>query len=83
MTVFSQEAVSTEHGVPIEDITIEDINITAGSKKGEGFVCEIAAVKFKATFQGLTLEKNYIAKYAPEGPKGDFIKEVINTHLIC
>ena len=46
-------------------------------------MCEIAAVKFKATFQGQTLEKNYIAKYAPEGPKGDFIKEVINTHLIC
>ena len=76
MNVCLQEAVSTEHGVPIEDITIEDINITAGSKKGEGFVCEIAAVKFKATFQGQTLDKNYIAKYAPDGAKGDFIRKV-------
>ena len=40
-------------------------------------MCEIAAVNFKAKFQGQTLDMNYIAKYAPEGSKGDFIKEVI------
>ena len=72
-----KSAVSTEHGVPADDVTIENVVITSGSKKGEGFICEIAAVKFVTSFNGQTLQKNYIAKYAPEGAKGVFIKEVI------
>ena len=43
---------------------------------GEGFVCDIAAVDFDAVIDGQKFEKSYIAKFAPEGPKGIFIKEV-------
>jgi len=32
--VFFKAAVSKEHGVPVEAISIENINITAGSKLG-------------------------------------------------
>ena len=48
----------------------------AGSKMGEGFVCDIAAVDFDAVIDCQKFEKSYIAKFAPEGPKGIFIKEV-------
>ena len=43
---------------------------------GEGFACEIAAVNFFALFNDQRLGKNYIAKYGPEGSRGEFVKEV-------
>ena len=72
-----QVAVSKEHGFPPETITIEDIVIKAGSKLGEGFACEIAAVQFTAEFGDQKLVKNYIAKFTPQGPGGSFVREVI------
>ena len=50
--------------------------MSQGSKMGEGFVCDIAAVDFDAVIDCQKIEKSYIAKFAPEGPKGIFIKEV-------
>jgi hypothetical protein len=52
------------------------VTFKAGSKLGEGFLCEIVAVQFLATFNHKTLEKNYIAKYAPEGTRGTYLREV-------
>ena len=79
--------MSKEHDVPAESIVIEDIIIRPGSKKGDGFACDIAAVQFQATFEGKKIEKNYIAKYAPEGNRGQLLKVVMKTfttikHLI-
>ena len=48
----------------------------AGSKLGEGFLCEIVAVQFHATFHNKTFEKNYIAKFAPDGTRGAYLKDV-------
>ena len=55
---------------------MENISIKSGSKKGDGFACEIAAVEFQAVIDGKTFNKNYIAKYAPEGHRGAMLKEV-------
>ena len=55
---------------------MEELAIKPGSKVGDGFVCEIKAVSFTAIINGEKIEKNYIAKYAPEGPQGDFVREV-------
>ncbi len=68
--------MSKEHNVSPESVEIENISIKAGSKKGDGFACEIAAVQFEATFNGQKLEKNYIAKYAPDGHRGEMLKFV-------
>jgi hypothetical protein len=71
-----QVAVSKEHGFPPEAISIEDIVIKEGSKMGEGFACEIAAVQFTAKFGDQQLTKNYIAKFTPQGPSGSYVREV-------
>jgi hypothetical protein len=42
--------VAKEHNVPKETIEIENIRISAGSKKGDGFACEIAAVEVFQSF---------------------------------
>jgi len=76
ITLLFKVAVSKEYGVAEDTIQIEDLKVTPGSKVGEGFVCEIAAIRFNTIFKGEKIEKNYIAKYAPDGPKGDFIREV-------
>jgi hypothetical protein len=57
-------------------VTIEDIELKPGSKQGDGFSSDIAAVHFLASFNGEKLRKNYIAKYAPEGKRGDWLKKV-------
>ena len=84
-TVFSwKAAVSKEHGFAEDEIQIEDLTIGPGSKVGEGFVCEIKSVQFIAVFNGEKIKKNYIAKYAPEGQQGDFVREVhlLISHLL-
>jgi hypothetical protein len=45
---------------------------------GEGIVCEISAVQFIASFNDQRFEKKYIAKYAPDGTRADFMREVTN-----
>jgi hypothetical protein len=52
------------------------MNLTIGSKKGDGFSADILAVQFQASFNGQKLEKNYIAKFAPEGNRGAVLKAV-------
>jgi len=59
-----------------DSITIEDVVLKPGSKKGDGFSSDIAAVHFKASFNGEVLDKVYIAKYAPEGNRGEMLKLV-------
>jgi hypothetical protein len=63
----------------MESISIEDITVKAGSKKGDGFACEIAAVEFCATIDGKKFQKNYIAKFSPPGVRSEMLKQV---HLI-
>ena len=74
--------MSKENNVASESVEIENISIKAGSKKGDGFACDIAAVQFAATFNGQTLEKNYIAKYAPNGHRGEMLKLVIQIYQL-
>jgi hypothetical protein len=47
-----------------------------GSKKGDGFSCEILAVDFSATFDGQTLSKEYIAKFAPGQARAEMLTVV-------
>ena len=68
--------MSQEYGVPIEEIEVENIVLKPGSKKGDGFSSDIAAVEFQAIFNGKTLDKYYIAKYAPDGNRGEVLKMV-------
>ncbi len=72
--------MSNEHNVPVECIEISDTIIKAGSKKGDGFICEIAAITFQASFNGQRIEKNYIAKYAQDGPRNEMVKQVTIYH---
>ena len=48
----------------------------SGSKIGEGFVCDIAAIDVDAVVAGEQVRKQFIAKFAPDGPKGEFIRAV-------
>jgi hypothetical protein len=70
--------VSNEHNVPVEDVEIDDIRIKDGSKKGDGFSCQIAAITFQASFNGQRIEKNYIAKFAEDGHRKEMVKQVEN-----
>ena len=70
--------MSNEHNVPAELVEVDDISIKAGSKKGDGFICEIAAITFQASFNGQRIEKNYIAKFAQDGPRNEMVKQVMN-----
>ena len=47
----------------------------SGSKIGEGFVCDIAAID-AVVVTGEQVRKQFIAKFAPDGPKGEFIRAV-------
>ena len=55
---------------------MQNITLKPGSKKGDGFSSDIAAVNFLAIFNEKTLDKNYIAKYAPDGNRGEVLKKV-------
>lgn len=68
--------MAREHGVPAESISISDVSIKPGSKKGDGYMCVIAAVDFEATVQGEKFKKSYIAKYAPVGGRAAMLQEV-------
>jgi len=68
--------VAREHGVPAESVSVSDISIKAGSKKGDGFLCLIAAINFEATVQGQKLKKCYVAKYAPDGHRAEMLQQV-------
>lgn len=68
--------MAREHGVPVEAVTISDVSIKPGSKKGDGFMCLIAAIDLEATVSGQKLKKNYIAKYAPDGQRAEMLKKV-------
>jgi hypothetical protein len=76
LTFFKQTAVSNEHDVPADKINIDNISTKSGSKKGDGFVCDIAAVQFQATVDGQSFQKNYIAKFSPEGHREEMMKQV-------
>jgi hypothetical protein len=43
--LIEQAAVSSEDGVPVEAVSIENIVFAPGSKVGEGFACDIVAVE--------------------------------------
>jgi len=80
--IFSKKiAVSKEHNVQAESLVIENISIKAGSKKGDGFACDILAIQFNATINGQKIEINYIAKYTPDGPRREMLKQVI--YCVC
>ena len=81
-TLCLQSAVAAEHGVAADSVSIEGICLKPGSKKGDGFSSDIAAVHFKASFNGEILEKNYIAKYAPEGKRGEMLKMVTFSYML-
>ena len=66
-----------EHQVPADSVSISDISIKSGSKKGDGFMCEIAAVDFHATVGGQELKKSYIAKLAPPGHRAELLRQVL------
>ncbi len=78
----SQAAVAREHGVPTENVSISDISMKPGSKKGDGFMCLITAIDFEATVDGEKLRKSYIAKYAPEGHGAEMLKQVVNKMMM-
>lgn len=74
--------MAREHGVPVEAVTISDVSIKPGSKKGDGFMCLIAAIDLEATVSGQKLKKNYIAKYAPDGQRAEMLKKVEQLKIL-
>ncbi len=74
---LKKAAVSKEHNVEAEGLEIENLSITAGSKKGDGFACNILAIEFDVTLNGEKMTKNYIAKYTPEGTRREMLRRVI------
>ena len=62
-----QEAISTELGKPINDITIESFRISEGSNKGDNYVCIMKAIEVNAKLAGEKESRkfNYMAKCAP------------------
>ena len=73
---YFQEALSKDYGVPTELIEVENFVLKPGSKKGDGFACQIAAVQFQAKVDGKSIDKSYIAKYGPEGNRGEILTKV-------
>jgi hypothetical protein len=63
--------------VSADAVVIGDVAFSPGSKKGDGFSCEILAVDFDTTVDGRKLSKRYIAKVAPDGPRAEMLKGVI------
>jgi len=70
--------VSNEHQVDLNSIEITNLRATSGSKKHEGFVCEVLAVDFDATVGSETFEKHYMVKYMKPGSKSDMFKKVVH-----
>ena len=71
-----QVALANEYNVAPDEVAVDNVVVVAGSKKGDGFVCDIAAVQFRASFDGRHVEKSYIAKYAPEGRRDEMVRQV-------
>jgi hypothetical protein len=68
--------VAAEHEVSVDEVSVDNVVIKVGKKKGDGFMCDIAAVEFDATVGKEKLRKNYIAKYAPcQGPRAELLKQ--------
>ena len=78
---YYQEALSKDYGVPTELIEVENFVLKPGSKKGDGFSCQIAAVQFQAKVDGKSIDKSYIAKYGPEGNRGEILTKVTELSL--
>jgi len=57
-------------------VTVGDVTYSSGSKQGDGFVCDIAAITFKAVVEGRTFEKNYIAKFCSEKQREEMARQV-------
>ena len=72
--------MANEHGVDKEAVTINDVSYSSGSKKGDGFVCDIAAINFNAIIDGKVFEKNYIAKFCSEKQREYMARKVNNIH---
>lgn len=72
--------MANEHGVDKEAVTIDDVSYSSGSKKGDGFVCDIAAINFNAIIDGKVFEKNYIAKFCSEKQREYMARKVNNIH---
>ena len=68
--------MAREHGVPTDSVSILDVSIKAGSKKGDGFMCLIAAIDLEATVEERKLKKSYVAKYAPDGHRAEMLQQV-------
>ena len=76
--------MANEHGVDKEAVTIDDVSYSSGSKKGDGFVCDIAAIKFNAIIDGKVFEKNYIAKFCSEKQREYMARKVkIYIRIMC
>ncbi len=75
MTLF-QNGVSNEYSVDINSVTIKDLKVSPGSKKGDGYACLIAALDFEAEVGGRIYEKHYIAKYADDDERRGFLSKV-------
>lgn len=70
--------MSNEHSVPVDSVTIENLKVSPGSKKGDGYACLIAALDFIAIIKGQKYEKHYIAKYADDEARKAILNRVKN-----
>ena len=74
--------MAREHSVPQESISISNVSMKPGSKKGDGFMCLIAAIDLEACVDGQKSRKSYIAKYAPDGHRAAMLTEVLPSLLL-
>ena len=63
-----KSAIANHLKTSSDDIVVESLNFKPGSKKGENFATEIAAVTIQFSIQGKKQNKiEYICKYNPPG----------------
>ena len=62
-----QEAIAKEFNVPMDDVTVDSVDMKPGSNKGDGFACEIGAATVQTTIKGQgKKELDYICKFIPK-----------------
>ena len=70
--------IAKNRNCDVDDVTIKDFSINAGSNKGENFTCVIYAVDIDATIKGKPETFHYIAKCLPANEfRAEWLNEVL------
>ena len=66
-----------------KDVQIKSYDVTGGSNKGDGYVCEMKVIKVSSKIRGAEYDDNFIAKCTPMNKlKAEFVERVIQVKNI-